>query len=111
MTIAAFQERVEWVIGELERMNDRQHPLRAFPMDLVADAVARECGVDDLATIPPRTVAESLNVILKRNRGAAIGFNVTSSTFDSAGPWLMSSYLPHEGIDRLSDGGTAGPSE
>lgn len=136
MTIAEFQTRVEWVIGELERMHDRQYPLRSIPMDMVTEAVARECGcrtvserqsigarirlcverirawwrygvpimADNLARLHPHQIADALNAILKRNMGTAAHFNVTPDALDAVSPWRASSYLPHEGVDRLSDG-------
>jgi hypothetical protein len=125
MTAAEFQERVESVIGMLERMHDRQYPLRNIPMDLVAEAVAAEArqaglnswtvistrqieGVEDLVDLTPYQIASVLNTILARNAylpGSALHFATSPDQFDRSSPWEASSYLPHDGVERLRDGG------
>lgn len=124
LTAADFQARVEAVIGMLERLHDRQYPLRSIPMDLVAEAVAAEArasginswhvvssrrieGVEDLVDLTPHQIATILNTILSRNMrpGDALHFASDSSQFDVTSPWQASSYVPHDGVERLRDGG------
>lgn len=107
MTLAAFQVRVEAVIDALERLHDRQYPLRRIPMDLVAEAVATEVHPADLEALSPRQIADTLNVILARNAAlpTAVRFATGPDAFEVASPWQASSFLPHDGVERLRDGG------
>ena len=108
MTPEAFQDRVEAVIGILERLHDRQYPLRRIPMDLVAAAVATEAAPRPLEALSPPDIAAILNVILARNAiqpGSAVALATDPSQFDVVAPWQASNYSPHDGVDRLRDGG------
>lgn len=110
MTPEGFQARVEFVVGMLERLHDRQYPLRSIPMDLVADAVARDAQAAgrELAALTPYEIAAGLNAVLARNLilpGSALHFHSTPDQFDVVSPWQASSYAAHDGVERLRDGG------
>jgi hypothetical protein len=113
LTPLDFQARVEIVVGMLERMHDRQYPLRSIPMDLVAESVGKEAieqSLDpsfDLARLSPHQIAVHLNAILARNAapGHALYFQSAPSQFDLVSPWQASTYVVHDGVERLRDGG------
>lgn len=108
MTPAAFQARVEAVIAVLETIHDRQHPLRRVPMDLVAAAVAADACPTALEDLRASQIADLLNAILARNAmqpASAVIFQTDPSAFDVVSPWQASSYVVHDGVERLRDGG------
>lgn len=106
MTPAAFQERVDAVIAVLEQIHDAQYPLRRVPMDLVAEAVARDAGAIALEDLSAGQIAACLNGILARqNPASAVRFQTAPSAFDVVSPWQGSSYQVHDGAERLKDGG------
>ncbi len=117
MTLAEFQGRVEGVILALEFLHQRQYPLRAIPMDIVTDAIIAEASSREGGDRAPLEVAEDLspnqlgdllNVILSRNMSTpknAWAFSDGPTTYDISAPWLVGGFLPHNGVERLREGG------
>lgn len=114
MNLAEFQDRVEAVVVALERIHERQYPLRSIPMDMVAEAVATDLAAtwqveSDAAAerANPFDIATALNAVLFRNMALpknAWQFSANPDTYDTPGLWSAGSYLPHAGVDTLRDG-------
>ena len=93
-----MQARVDAVIAALEGANDRQHPLRRIPMDLVAEAVEIDAAALGLQALDltPAQVAHVLQRILERQTHNSAVWRLPED-IDRVGPEQGSSYLPHAG--------------
>jgi hypothetical protein len=79
--------RVEMTIGILEMCNDRVHPLRRIPMDMVTDAVERE--LLNWGLVPSEslhTIASALNAITARNGDAIMSIRADAFSLEGQAP-------------------------
>lgn len=97
-------ERTEQVMNALEGVNNCRHPLRSIPLDMIADAVLVASRVEKFEELSPREVAHILNGILGRNNDLLMKIPNPDS-LDTVGIFNGSSFLIHEGVARLSEGG------